>query len=543
MPERVRVIVLGGGMAGVAAAMRLADTPAKRARFDVTLVEASWRLGGKGATGRDLEHHARIEEHGLHVWMGFYEHAFALVRDALIHAPELGPIDALFLPDHTVELVDRDGRAVPFRLPERPGKPWLPPGRDLSGALTSLAALVPTLVRSHVPWARLSAALARGLAVDILPHGPRGLARLDRWDLRAWLRRHGADDEVLDAPPILAFYALSFAHPDGRSGPGRGQVAAGAALRSLARILVGYRGAPFWRLRHGMGDGVFAPLYRALVAQGVRIDWMTRVVALEPARDAARLDAILLERRGVLAGAPLLEVRGRPAWPKRPALVDVAPAPRTLRIGADFDLAVLAVPIDLHPAIAPELLRRFAPLRRMVDAHRSVATRALQVWLRDPPAARARIASGMAPPYSAHGDLTEVLDAEDWPPEQRPRALWYFVDACPDPHDPAAEPALARRFLAEELARRLGSAALAAPPYVRINDAPGERYILTPPGSTESRLAPGESGLANLFLAGDWTRTSINGGSIEAAAESGVEAARVITRRFGAGLPRTRERA
>jgi uncharacterized protein with NAD-binding domain and iron-sulfur cluster len=38
-----------------------------------------WRLGGKGASGRGA--YGRIEEHGFHVWMGFYENAFRLMRE------------------------------------------------------------------------------------------------------------------------------------------------------------------------------------------------------------------------------------------------------------------------------------------------------------------------------------------------------------------------------------------------------------------------------------------------------------------------------
>jgi uncharacterized protein with NAD-binding domain and iron-sulfur cluster len=38
-----------------------------------------WRLGGKGASGRGMAD--RVEEHGLHLWMGFYENAFRLIRE------------------------------------------------------------------------------------------------------------------------------------------------------------------------------------------------------------------------------------------------------------------------------------------------------------------------------------------------------------------------------------------------------------------------------------------------------------------------------
>jgi uncharacterized protein with NAD-binding domain and iron-sulfur cluster len=57
--------------------------PELAGRFEVTVYQPGWRLGGKGASGRGLNGASRrIEEHGLHVWFGFYENAFAVMRDA-----------------------------------------------------------------------------------------------------------------------------------------------------------------------------------------------------------------------------------------------------------------------------------------------------------------------------------------------------------------------------------------------------------------------------------------------------------------------------
>ncbi len=50
-------------------------------RFDITVYQLGWRLGGKGATGRNLAHGSRIEEHGYHTLFGFYENVFAVMRD------------------------------------------------------------------------------------------------------------------------------------------------------------------------------------------------------------------------------------------------------------------------------------------------------------------------------------------------------------------------------------------------------------------------------------------------------------------------------
>ena len=66
-------------MAGLSAAWRLSEA-GWRDRFDsITVYQRGWRLGGKGASSRGP--HGRIEEHGLHVWLGCYDNAFALLRE------------------------------------------------------------------------------------------------------------------------------------------------------------------------------------------------------------------------------------------------------------------------------------------------------------------------------------------------------------------------------------------------------------------------------------------------------------------------------
>jgi uncharacterized protein with NAD-binding domain and iron-sulfur cluster len=74
-----RVAVLGGGMAGLTAAYHLSRTQALRDRYDVTVYQMGWRLGGKVASGRDDK--GRNLEHGLHVWFGCYENTFQLLQE------------------------------------------------------------------------------------------------------------------------------------------------------------------------------------------------------------------------------------------------------------------------------------------------------------------------------------------------------------------------------------------------------------------------------------------------------------------------------
>ena len=48
-------------------------------------------------------------------------------------------------------------------------------------------------------------------------------------------------------------------------------------------------------------------------------------------------------------------------------------------------------------------------------------------------------------------------------------------------------------------------------------------------GSTRYRLASDQSGFANLFLTGDWIRTGLNAGCVEAAVMAGMQASRAIS--------------
>lgn len=78
---RHKVLIVGGGPSALTCAWSLTATPELRARYEVTVLQMGWRLGGKGASGRDLERHARIEEHGLHIMFGFYDNFFRVMQE------------------------------------------------------------------------------------------------------------------------------------------------------------------------------------------------------------------------------------------------------------------------------------------------------------------------------------------------------------------------------------------------------------------------------------------------------------------------------
>jgi uncharacterized protein with NAD-binding domain and iron-sulfur cluster len=387
--SKIRVAVLGGGMAALACAYRLSD-PAFASRFEITVYQMGWRLGGKGASGRNPSCADRIEEHGLHVWMGFYHDAFRLMRDVY---EELGqrklraadaPLarwDQAFTP-HDLIVVAEDLRSgwdfwrFPFpRNDERPGDTgtgrWPKPAsyvqmsadllgrgaRALARALTprALSSTLPRAVQCGVELGR--AALERDaeplaeqlecypelrrwlVFLEFLRVNLRGLARdrgvtldeLDELDYREWLAKHGAGPLLLDSAGLRGMYDMSFAYLDGDLD--QPDFAAGVFLRFFARMFLGYKGAVFWKMQGGMGDVVFAPLYEVLRARGVRFEFFHRVDELALGVDESGgqvVDRIHLTRQAVVRDSsyePLVDVGGLPCWPSEPLWEQLADAP------------------------------------------------------------------------------------------------------------------------------------------------------------------------------------------------------------------------
>lgn len=76
-----KVAILGGGIGALTAAFQLTNTANWKDELEsVTIYQIGWRLGGKCATSRNAAMRDRIEEHGIHYLLGFYENAFHVIR-------------------------------------------------------------------------------------------------------------------------------------------------------------------------------------------------------------------------------------------------------------------------------------------------------------------------------------------------------------------------------------------------------------------------------------------------------------------------------
>ncbi len=144
------VVVIGGGFAGLSAAVRLAD-----AGVPVTVVEEAPRLGGRATSFDDRETRERVDN-GQHVLFGCYRETYAFLRR--IGTAGLAPVE----PRLRLAMIGPDGRRSQLSCPRLPA-PW-----HLAAGVLAWRAL---------PWRdRLTTLRLRSLIAEARRHGPAAVA-------------------------------------------------------------------------------------------------------------------------------------------------------------------------------------------------------------------------------------------------------------------------------------------------------------------------------------------------------------------------------
>lgn len=426
-----------------------------------------------------------------------------------------------------------------------------------------------------------------GFLSDILPYGEAGYQRINDQEYKDWLKSHKADPEAAESALVMCLYDLAFAYENGNSSdPKYGKAAAGAFVRLLIRMAFTYKDAPLWKMHAGMGDIIFTPLYKVLLKNNVEFKFFHRLTALHTSPDHKDIDKIEFDVQVKINGKhydPVSRVnfsngKSWDCWPSEPIWSQIqngdwlekqgynfedpwttyhVDTSKLLRKDGDFDLVILAIPPAASESATEELKssKRWAD---MIDNTTSVPTQSVQLWLSPDLAGLGwkhgpTVSTTYVHALKSWGEMSQVLLAEPWPPKVEPHSCEYlcgtYQPSLSSPSKGKNAPEYQRgqneeignrsqhwlsahcQPLWPDVLKRDGSL---NPKYVlgqycRANVAYSELYVQSFPGSISFRLKPGESGFDNLYLAGDWTVTSINGGCAEAAFESGMHAASAIT--------------
>lgn len=177
-----RVLVGGGGLAGLAAAKQLVD-----AGYQVELIEKRPILGGKWSSWKDAD--GEWLETGLHVFFGAYDEIFTLMKDLNIY-------DRILWKDHILTYTLDEGERFSFKTEKLP-----PPFH-----------LVPSLLTNKYFTMMQKLSLAKNL-VPMLYGGDDYYQRMDAKSYEEWHTEHGISPRMLKKFFLPLALALKFVDP------------------------------------------------------------------------------------------------------------------------------------------------------------------------------------------------------------------------------------------------------------------------------------------------------------------------------------------
>jgi uncharacterized protein with NAD-binding domain and iron-sulfur cluster len=337
----------------------------------------------------------------------------------------------------------------------------------------------------------------------------RAMRRLDIYRLDEWLRRNGIAEGFVERSRVLsALAAALFTTPS--------DIAAGTFVVGMARLLLTYEGAPFRRMKGGTGEAVIGPLFQALSVKGIDMQFGHEVTCLNCDRDRVTNANVTEWLRPDPSDFGLWGPAHRPGWrnPPRDTVLDQA-KPDTIIA----DAFVLAIPPFEH--VLPGLPDTLSAALGKIESR---ATVGLQFWTSAPKDAPPAILSGLDGPMRCLA-MMDQLD-EGFGPQMSP------VYACGDVPNDEVESWRDESTLETWLKSHAGALYLGGQlvhgVYSSVNAKGSERYVSSNVKSQQGRRFVHETGLTNLWLAGDWTVQVLSCGSIEAAVTSGLEAAKGV---------------
>jgi len=389
MSSKKKVAILGGGMSSLTSALELTRDKDWKSKYEITIYQMGWRLGGKTSTGRGPND--RIEEHGIHILQGWYDNTFELLKEVYAERREfnLAPEcpfqeweQGFDRNDSTFLTYQEDGKWLNWpmvfpRNPMTPGKGKLPihylirklaalglefiigsPFQKVKGRETLSTKLLrkiffrtidpgynPNAV-SYNPKDELKTAysmkarlkrtgtllsftwvILKGILKDVIDWKTfkADYSRINHLDFRVWLKKNGASEQLADSVLVRFAYTGTFANLGSGNLPG-GAISAGVALQFFVQSIQ-YKGSFVWQFKAGTGETMISPVYEVLKHRGVNFKFFHKVEKIHYSQ-GTDIETITISKQVNLSVAeyvPCFKAKGFNAWPSEPLYDQINP--------------------------------------------------------------------------------------------------------------------------------------------------------------------------------------------------------------------------
>ena len=381
-----KVAILGGGAASCTAALALTGQPGWKERYDITIYQLGWRLGGKARSGRNKDFGHRTEEITLHLLGGNYHNTINLLRSVYeeLERPEGSPMrtfeeafllksmafgqhlnfsaienqEQCFSLNHIMDNLVRYTVEGSQLLAKTLNLSHPDIDEDVSGDLLQNTDLIKAKMNLIKKWitkitkeikmesaekellstADIAVTTVIGIMDDNIFES--GFDSLNHLDLREWYRIHGASPNALKSAFLKAQYDLVVSDTGGHID--QPSIEAGTALKFYLQLYLCYDDSPFFNQQSALGDRIFAPFYEVLRKRGVTFKFFHKVEELNLDENNPNLiEQIKITKQVDLIHeqySPLITVKGLPSWPNEPKYEEITKEQAKLLQKHDIDL-------------------------------------------------------------------------------------------------------------------------------------------------------------------------------------------------------------
>ncbi len=481
MKPKVRVLVVGAGPAGLAAAARLLERG--QGSVEVKIVHAGETLGGKAAS---VEREGGfVDEHGWHMVVGFYTRMRALMARAGVDANR--------------ELVSMRGQSHCY-------EPFDGRVHTLGSEGGRLGVAASYAAYDGLPFddrANFGRVMAEAFSIAL---SGEDLRRHDDICFDTWAVEHGLRPHVVRYSIFHFLRIAYFNFPE--------QISAYHILETLKRVSTSEE-AELFVARGGLTDRIWKPVASYLRRLGAEI--VPRVGVLDWIYDGDRIVAL---RTATTRGEPgALSPRAAPSGD-----LDVEPGSETRLEGFDYVLSTLPLAVVQRMNRTDARMWRSSYFGRL-ERPRSAATCGLTIVTE-----RAVCKHFPGPLHGFPSPFNFVVNMKPYwstyAADPKVGSVLVFGGQVAGFESWSDEEILAFTLESYAKASEVGDITKAGIVKVEMhrNQAPWERLFLSEPGVEQFR--PGaRTPFRNLFFAGDWVRNSVSVISMEGAIASGEEAA------------------